>query len=174
MFFRKISLFLVVSFSCFASPVIDLYNDLGVGYSRDCTVSGWYAYYQVNQDKIHLRRSYQSKGTFHHCALHELCHWARADHRMGPLGGSYRTPDDFEEVMCDLVAMVLVHELGISGMPEDEIEDYIERTIGNRRMTQKDWHLILSEAHQSIEYLLKRPISLDTVKTYLQRVIPIA
>jgi antirestriction protein ArdC len=167
---KLIPAFVFVAFSCVASPVLDLYDELGVGYSKDCQRKDWFGYYQPQEDRIHLRRTYDSANNFNHVALHELCHWSRAEHRLGPLGGSYKTPDCFEEVMCDLVAIVLADELGIQRIDDVDVSDYFSTQLRSKHMRTQDWQLIYKEAHKSVEYLLHRSYSKEKVKSRLVRV----
>lgn len=169
--FRFYLFFVLVVFgSCVASPVLELYDELGVRYAKDCNRNDWLGYYQVGEDQIHLRRHYSSSDSFNHVALHELCHWSRADHRLGPIDQYRDVPDSFEEVMCDLVAIVLADELNIERISNDSVADYFDMQLSNQRMRTGDWQLIFGEALRSVEYLLKRPYSEGKLKNYLAKV----
>ncbi len=162
-------IFSLCSVSLNATPITDLFKEWGVSYvydiDRDNRLLGYYSY---REDCIHLRRTkdYQDIAERNHTMLHELSHWARADHRLGPLGGSHRTPGYLEELMCDIAAAVLADELGVRRNDPDETDRYLFRQIGDNAVTLKRWRLVAQEIHLTVEYLLGQEYPIEHLIPY--------
>ncbi|SCA63880.1 hypothetical protein SCG7086_BH_00080 [Chlamydiales bacterium SCGC AG-110-P3] len=150
------------------SGVLNLYKHLGVRYARDCYRQDWYAYYQSQEDRIHLREKggYASMAEFNHSALHELSHWARADSRLGLVVDGRELIYPFEEVVCDLVATALADEMGLSRMRDCDIAEYVEGQIDGRRMRPRDWQQIHHAVHETVEYLLEKEYPRERMQKY--------
>lgn len=166
---NKLLLFTILSTSLFSAEVFDLYDQLGVDYVRDCHRKDWYAYYQSHQDRIHLREKggYSSWNVLNHSALHELSHWARADSRLGLVVQGRDLIYPFEEVVCDLSAVVMADEMGLPRMKDSTVVEYVEDQLEGRRMQPRDWDQIHYAVHETVEYLLKKEIPRERVKDYL-------
>lgn len=148
-----------------AVEVLDLYKGFGVDVKHDLSrieqdggeILG---YYMEPEDRIHLCKvsAYHGAPEFNHTALHELAHWTRHHDRLGPIGGTYRTPDCYEEAVVDITALIVANELGIPFEPKQEIVNYVHFQLGPR-LKQQEQQLLINEVHTTVEYILKKEYS---------------
>ena len=136
--------------------VFDVYEVHRVKYRRDLKRSCMIGCYYPNSDRIRLLRkgSYVSVSELNQTALHELAHWTRHESRLGPLGGSYRYPGFWEEILCDISAAVVADELGLARASDREVCGYVHDYLGHRRLKETQWALIFKEILGTVSYLL--------------------
>lgn len=153
-----------------AAPVHDFLDGMQVHYRYDLKrKGGLWGLYDPNTDVLHLRKPqhYPNKREMNHTALHELGHWARADHRLGPIGGNPKMPDFMEELVVDMAAYVIAEELGLEHNSPREMKEYIYDQLEGRRLNQRRRELIEKEVIATAEYLLKRPVKKEKAQNLI-------
>lgn len=151
-----------------AAPVHDFLDSVDAHYHYDVKRKGrrmgfkceLLGLYDPNIDVIHLKKPklYDNEKEMNHAALHELGHWARADHRLGPIGGNPKMPDFMEELVVDMSAAVIADELGLPHNSPREMKQYIYEQLEGRRLNKHRRELLEKEITATAEYILKQPV----------------
>lgn len=154
----KLALFLTLITSTVfgAGEVYSLFNQLNVNYRLENRMSSsTLAYYEPDTDRIHLRKNYSSPAVFNHTALHELGHWARADHRLGPISGTHRVPNCYEEIVVEIAGAVMADLMDLPRTSFQQMNYYIEGEIPRRlHISPQSWEMLFFEVKQTVDYIL--------------------
>lgn len=176
-----IIIILCLTYSLSAYEAMELYKDLGVKVyhdlkpSRDRRGLTTLGYYRDDLDNIHLLKPghYSTRAEFNHTALHELGHWTRHADRLGPIGGSYKYPDYFEEIVVDLSAMILGDYLGLPRESKDNILNYIQMQLQGQKLSHFSKELIQAEVIKTVEYILRKQVAKERLNVYFEQMHPI-